>query len=217
MSEVLYREMTKKDYPCIKKLICEAFDFHHLTQDSQLLNYIATLYLHECITKSTYSEVAIKDNKVIGVILGNVKEEKKNFLNKINSRLSYIYTYFKLLFHNSQRKNSILKYFQAFENTYEELIAGKEMEFQGSVQLFIVSKESRGLGVGKRLLSNLLKHMKDNNVKLLYVYTDSECNYGFYEHLGFELFNQKSVYLDPVKSNVDIFLMLNNLTINCLY
>ncbi|MEH7217384.1 GNAT family N-acetyltransferase, partial [Bacillus toyonensis] len=62
-----------------------------------------------------------------------------------------------------------LKSFIQVKKTYKELIQGKEDQFQGCIQLFIVSEESRGLGVGKSLMNYLFQYMTDEDVTSLYL------------------------------------------------
>ncbi len=71
---------------------------------------------------------------------------------------------------------------------------------------FLVSKESRGLGVGKALISQTFDYMKDFNVESLYLYTDTRCNYGFYDSQNFKRLNEKKVYFDSLNDSLDIFL-----------
>ena len=90
------------------------------------------------------------------------------------------------------------------------LIQGKKDGFQGCIQLFIVSKESRGLGVGKTLINHLSNYMKSMNVESIYLYTDSKCNYGFYDSQNFKHLNEKEIYFDSAQSKLNIFLYSYN-------
>ncbi|MBO3445288.1 GNAT family N-acetyltransferase [Clostridium sp. CCUG 7971] len=86
------------------------------------------------------------------------------------------------------------------------ILGGVEDEFQGSINLFIVSKESRGLGVGKTLVKYLNEYMNSMDVKFLYLYTYDRCNYGFYDSQGYKLVNKKDVYLNNIKTHLNVFL-----------
>ena len=76
MSKVIYRDINKKDYEDIKKLICEAFGFDEFIKSEELLDITTALYLQECIEGSSFSKIAEKDNKVIGIILGKSNNDK---------------------------------------------------------------------------------------------------------------------------------------------
>lgn len=200
----MYRELSKSDYEQIKKLICDAFGFNDFLKDEKLLDLVLTIYLEGCILDSTYSRVAIKNDKVIGIILGKANEDK-NKIRKFHNSLNFLTTGTKLMVCSKKNKQS-LKEFSKIKNTYKEIIDGKEKEFQGCIQLFIVSQESRGLGVGKSLVSQLFNYMRGINVNSLYLYTDTRCNYGFYDSQNFKRINEKNIYFESFKINLGVFL-----------
>ena len=49
-----------------------------------------------------------------------------------------------------------------------------------------VSSECRGKGIGKMLFQSALEYMKQEKLDNFYLFTDTSCNYGFYEHQGME-------------------------------
>ncbi|MCR8745856.1 GNAT family N-acetyltransferase [Romboutsia lituseburensis] len=204
MEKVMYRELAKSDYEQIKKLICDAFGFSDFLKDEKLLDLVLTIYLEGCILDSTYSRVAVKNDKVIGIILGK-SDQDKNKIRKFHNSLNFLTTGAKLMLSSRKNKHS-LKEFSKIKDTYKEIIAGKEKDFQGCIQLFIVSQESRGLGVGKTLVSQLFNYMKNTNVNSLYLYTDTRCNYGFYDSQNFKRINEKNIYFESFKTNLSVFL-----------
>lgn len=208
MDKVIYRNLEKKDYETIKELICEAFGFKNFIKDKELLNLALDFYLKDCINESSFSKVAEKNNKVIGIILGNAKKDK-NHLEKYNNMLDKDYTEIKSIM--TDKENIIaLKEFSKIKDTYKEIIKGREDYFQGCIQLFIVSKESRGLGIGKTLINHLFNYMKDMDVKSLYLYTDTRCNYGFYDSQKFNRLDTKEICFNSIKAKLDVFLYSYN-------
>lgn len=204
MEKVKYRPLKKEDYPRIKTLIGEAFGFNDFIKNKKLLDSILTIYLQDCILASSFSVVAEKENQVIGFILGDAKKDKKR-LRKPHNFVSLASTGLKLLV-TSKEDRKVLKEFTKITQTYKQLIQGKENTFQGCIQLFIVSKESRGLGVGKTLIKHLSHYMKNMDVKSLYLYTDTRCNYGFYDSQNFKRLNEKNVYFDSIGEKLGVFL-----------
>ncbi len=93
------------------------------------------------------------------------------------------------------------------------MLKGKEKNFQGSIELFIVSQESRGLGVGGELLNSLFHYMKSMRVNSIYVYTDNECNYGFYDSKNFKRINEKEIIFEQFKDSLTVFLYEYNFPI----
>ncbi|PEA81941.1 GNAT family N-acetyltransferase [Bacillus pseudomycoides] len=208
MDKVIYRSLVKEDYESVKELIGEAFGFTEFIKDKKFLDSILNIYLQSCILGSSFSKVAEKNNKIIGVILGDSKKDK-NRLKKAYNTLSLAYTMLKVFMTNKKNKKFI-KEFSEVQDTYKELIQGKEDDFQGCIQLFIVSGESRGLGVGKALMKHLFHYMKSMDVKSLYLYTDTRCNYGFYDSQNFERINEKEIDFDSMKASLNIFLYRYN-------
>ncbi|MEH7592209.1 GNAT family N-acetyltransferase, partial [Bacillus toyonensis] len=89
---------------------------------------------------------------------------------RFHNSFSLSYNTLKLFMTNKENRE-FLKSFIQVKKTYKELIQGKEDQFQGCIQLFIVSEESRGLGVGKSLMNYLFQYMTDEDVTSLYLYT----------------------------------------------
>ncbi|MGG0238102.1 GNAT family N-acetyltransferase [Bacillus rhizoplanae] len=204
MDQVIYRSLVKEDYEAVKTLIGEAFDFNEFIKDKKFLDSILNIYLQSCILGSSFSKVAERNNKIIGVILGDSKKDK-NRLKKAHNTLSLAYSMLKVFMANKENKKFI-KEFAKVQDAYKELIKEKEEDFQGCIQLFIVSGESRGLGVGKALMNHLYNYMKSMDVKSLYLYTDNRCNYGFYDSQNFERINEKEIYFDSMKDKLNVFL-----------
>ena len=96
--------------------------------------------------------------------------------------------------------------FIKIKEAYSELLNGKENLFDSCINLFIVSEESRGLGIGKTLLNYSLKYMHSMKSSSLYLFTDDRCNYGFYKSQGFNCLDEVDVYLKTVDSNLKTFL-----------
>ncbi|WP_397538850.1 GNAT family N-acetyltransferase [Rummeliibacillus pycnus] len=204
MDKVVYRSLVKEDYEAVKTLIGEAFGFNEFIKDKKFLDTVLNIYLQGCILESSFSKVAEKNNKIIGVILGDAKKDK-NHLKKAQNTLSFAYSMLKVIMTKKENKK-FMKEFAKVQDAYKELIHGKEDDFQGCIQLFIVSGESRGLGVGKALMNHLINYMISMDVKSLYLYTDNKCNYGFYDSQNFERINAKEVYFSSTKDKLNVFL-----------
>lgn len=208
MDKIVYRELQKKDYKRIAGLIDDAFGFNEFIKDKDFLDLVLQSYLEDCISESSFSKVAEKDGEIIGIILGSAIKDK-NLLQLSDNKLNIDRADLKS-FINSKEKEMTLKEFAKITDTYEEIIKGKKEDFQGCIQLFIVSRKSRGLGLGKSLLNYLFTYMKSMSVKSLYLYTDTRCNYGFYDSQNFKRINEKEIYFDSLESSLDVFLYSYN-------
>lgn len=208
MKRVIYRNILYSDYEIIKQLIGDAFGFTEFIKDKELLDIVLSGYLQDCILDSSFSKVAQIDDKVIGFILGNAKKDK-NRISNCGNPLNFNNNEIDLMISNEENKN-LLKEFSKITDTYKELIKKKENTFQGCVQLFVVSEKSRDLVVGKNLIKHLFDYMKSMDVKSLYLFTDTRCNYGFYDSQNFNRIDEKEVYFDSIGSSLNIFLYSYN-------
>lgn len=204
MQTVIYRAMKKEDYPRVKELINDAFGFEEFIKDRHFLEEVLNIYLHQCIIASHYSQVAVCNEQIIGIILGSSTSDSRQ-LKKMHNYFSYARAILKLFVAKGEHKQA-LKEFSRISTTYKELIDGKEDQFDGCLQLFIVAKEARGLGVGKALLQRLLTYMSQMNVKSFYLYTDTRCNYGFYDHQQFKRLDSKPLEFKAHDFTLHVFL-----------
>lgn len=191
MDNIIYREIEKCDYTTVKSLINEAFNFEDIISNKDVLNKSLNIYLRGCLSSTTFSSVAVKNGNVIGFILGSSKN-KNNTFNLIKHNIALAFSAFSLLFKSKDDKEALNGYKKILKS-YDELMHNRNDDFQGCIELFIVSKECRGLGVGKKLVNDLMNYMKDNSVSNLYLYSDSNCNYGFYDSQGFNQLDSRNV------------------------
>lgn len=209
MDKVMYRNLQKDDYEIIKNLIDEAFGFYEFIDDKRILDLVLTIYLQECIFDSSYSKVAVLNNQVVGIILGKANNDK-NKIRNFKDYANIISTGAKLIFVSNEYKKG-LREFKKIQDVYEEIIKGRKQEFQGCIQLFIVSKKCRGLGIGKTLVKNLFNYMKEREVKNLYLYTDTRCNFGFYDSHNFKRLREEKVEFNSIKESLTVYLYGFNL------
>ena len=67
-----------------------------------------------------------------------------------------------------------------------QLLEKTHREYKGEISLFIMNASYRGYGIGKKLFKAMIHHMKKENVNSIYLYTDTDCNYKFYDHQGMD-------------------------------
>lgn len=65
-----------------------------------------------------------------------------------------------------------------------EYAAGDPAGAGAAVKLLIVSPDAKGLGIGGRLFSAALDHLREAGAAGYHLLTDDSCDVGFYEHKG---------------------------------
>lgn len=72
------------------------------------------------------------------------------------------------------------------------------------VQLLVVSPEARGLGLGRRLLDRARRYLHEQGATRYHLVTDTECDWGFYEHLGLRRLGEQAT-LSPEGLTPDVY------------
>ena len=65
-----------------------------------------------------------------------------------------------------------------------EYAADGPMGADAAVKLLIVSPDAKGMGLGGRLFSAALEHLRETGARGYHLLTDDSCDVGFYEHKG---------------------------------
>ena len=204
MNNVIYRDLNTKDYEKIKELIKDAFQFENFIKEPKLLEMSLDMYLQETLATTSFYKVAEKDGNVIGFIFGYANKDENNmgtFEYKPNLDEKEITSLMQI-----DENKSALEDFEKISIAYKNLIKGCEENFQGGINLFVVSPESRGLGVGKTLINSLYSYMKDQAVNSMYLFTDTRCNYGFYDSQNFKRIKESPVSFNSLDTNLTAFL-----------
>ncbi len=203
MNNLTYRQIERRDLEDVKVLIREAFKYDRFVKNEEVLELILDMYVKECLLDSSFGMVAENRNKIVGVILGSAYNDSQK-LGTIKDRLEL--DKIMKLANKSKECVELLKAFDRLGDTYKNFIAGREDSFDGCLKLFIVDKECRGLGVGTTLMDNLFEYMNDFNVKKIYLYTDDQCNYKFYDVKNFIRLEER--FISQVELNFDMMVYL---------
>lgn len=176
--QILFREFQEKDTEEIENIIIEAWHYHDLCS-SKTARKLAKVFLSSCLANQTYTQVAIENETPIGVIMGkNISKHRC----PIKYRLKQAGSIIRLFLSGEGRRVS--KIFANVSEVDKRLLRETNRAYQGELAFFAVSSSARGKGVGKELFRLLLKYMKGQRIENIYLFTDTSCNYGFYEHQG---------------------------------
>lgn len=132
-----------------------------------------------CLTNYTYSKVALLDNEVVGIIL--VKDIAKHKC-PLSNRIEQIKAIISLLASKEGRKVS--KIFDSVSGIDKQLLSNTNKTYPAELALFAIKSSCRNKGIGKLLFKSALEYLDNQNIDNFYLFTDTSCNYGFYEHQG---------------------------------
>ena len=179
---IIIKEVTQSHIPQIKNIVKHIWAWEEMSESEEVLNATLTMYMNNVLYDSTYGRAAFVDGKMVGVIFGIMNGQYPKYRmmveNSMNPAIALINA------SNNERK-AFSEYMTKINAAYAQLLKGKENNYDGTLNFLVLSKEARGLGIGKKLWLTLAEHFKSHKAKSIYVYTDSDCNFKFYEHLGF--------------------------------
>ena len=177
-TRILLREYKKQDNESLIDIIREAWHYDEFCSPGTA-GKLAKIFLYSCLTNQTYTQVAEVDGKAVGVIMAkNIRKHRC----PVKYRIGQLLCILSLLLSREGRKTA--RIFQNVSAIDRRLLEQSKKEYQGEVAFFAVSSEYRGLKIGKTLFDQMLHYMKSQGITDFYLFTDTSCNYGFYNHQG---------------------------------
>jgi len=186
--EPLFREVTKKDFNKIKSMMEKAWEYQSMFDENFMGEIIVDSFLNEVLHNSSYGQVATLHGEVVGVIFGRVVKE--------TPKLRMLETHMEkqlrdVLTASKKDQKTFINYFDAKEQSHEALMKNQQTDYDSSIELFIVDEKARGHHIGTALLEGIEDYFKQNDAKNTFLYTDTGCNYTFYDY---KEFNQAEEY-----------------------
>lgn len=201
-NRVILRELKWSDLNALENVIRKTWDYDKFATP-ETAGKLAKAYLSSCLANQTYTRVAEVNGVTAGVILGKNTEKHRC---PLRYRWRQITALCQLLI--SKEGREILNFYRDVDGIDDQLLKRCGKDYQGEVSLFALSPEYRGLGIGKKLFDCLLAYMKSQSIEDFYLYTDTSCNFGFYEHQGMKRHQQHKqlVNLRGQNGNLEFYL-----------
>lgn len=131
------------------------------------------------LTQQTFTRVAVVDGVPVGIIMG--KNERTHRC-PWSLRWRAARAVLALLATREGRK--VARLFSGVERINQALLSRCPQSYPGQVAFFAVDQPRRGMGLGKRLFQAVMDNMRQETSGPIFLFTDTSCNYGFYEHQG---------------------------------
>ena len=181
MSETtpIIRAMRRDDLPRIEQLTC---DMWYADYDPKVGAALSHIDVEHCLGRTTFAQVAELDGEIVGLILASIPAHTSKMI-KLRHDLHIAGTALTLLTSESGRRG--LDEFTRIAKVDDQLLkdAGP---FDAEVVLFVLAPAARGHGLGKRMFGSVMDYFIVNGIDEYFLYTDTTCDYTFYEHRGLE-------------------------------
>lgn len=193
MEELRFRDVVAGDISAIKEMINEAWDWGSMVEDPAVLDAILGLYFNQVLYGASFGKAALVKDEIVGVIFGHAQGDEPHFRMLLEEGTQLAMN---LLNASPAELKGVQLVINGMNDTYQELLRKKGGTYDGTLDFFVVSEKARGLGVGKKLWLELAAYFREKGTKSIYVYTDTDCNFGFYEYQGFEFAGDQDLSID---------------------
>ena len=183
MEEINFRRFGKSDIYRCAELAIDAWPIVSSLVSVDDVPNLMKAYVDINRVASTWLEVALIENKIIGFLFGKLNPDQKA-VDRIISIFPSIFIILKLIIGKYGKLDRPLTFFKHLIAT-EQKVEHYTPQSDGQIVLFVVDSNYRGRGIGRALLNRFLQRAKYLNLKLISVYTDPLSNWNFYEKFGF--------------------------------
>ena len=178
--QIVLREYQTSDRPALIGIIRETWQYDKFASP-KTAQKLARAYLDSCLTNQTFTQVALVDEVPVGIIMVKDRREKRcPFRLRLRMLLSVASLFL------SKEGRMVTRFFSGVEEIDRQLLQDTQTEYQGEIAFFAVNSRYRGIGLGKKLFDAARDYMRNRRISNFFLFTDTTCNYPFYERRGME-------------------------------
>lgn len=183
--EIKIRAFQKQDIPYLEEIVRKTWNYDRFASE-KTAKRLAKVFLTSCLTNQTFIRVAALGERSVGVIMA---KDSKSHRCPLGYRLRQIWQIFRLMITKEGRQVSSI--FRSVNDIDQILLQERKKAYQGELAFFAIGEECRGKGIGAKLFAEVREYMRQQGVENYYLYTDTSCNFGFYEHMGMQRCGEK--------------------------
>ena len=172
------RPYQPQDRPYLEAIIRKTWNYDRFCQP-EVAAKMARVYLTSCLTNQTFTAVAVDGDRPVGIIMGKNRRTHRCPVKLYVQSMAAIAS---LLC--SKQGRQVSKMFGGVDGIDKELLEKNGVDYPGELAFFAVDESCRGKGLGRKLFEALVAYMRSQEISRFYLFTDTSCNYAFYEHLG---------------------------------
>lgn len=194
--ELEIRPLRRKDYSKVISFAMRGMHFERYFDSKLLLHMYGHSFWYGELSHATQITAAYYGDELAGVLLADMNGEPKAF----HSVWWNLYLAVIDFLADRLDKDGINSYYSANKKMLREY--AKNHQLDGEICFLAANPDLKIKGVGTFLLNELKRREPGKHV---YVYTDSNCTYQFYEHRGFEKVGDEMIGMDlPDKGDVPL-------------
>lgn len=181
------KQLRKKDYDKAVSFATVGMNFDCYLDSPLLLKFYGKYFWYLELGRASQIIAAYCGNNLAGVLLADMKNEQKPYKSLYGKIYVKLIDFIQKIFF----KNGVSSYDDANEEMYKSFSA--KYTSDGEICFLAADPNAKIKGIGSLLLKELEKR---ESGKRIYLYTDNNCTYQFYEHRGFKRVGEKQIILD---------------------
>lgn len=185
--EITIKKLAKRDFSKVIDFAIEGMNFNRYVDNKLALRLYGRYFLYLELERATQVIAAYMGNKLVGILMADMKNKSKSFSSFWRSLYVKVF------------KSIMAIVVKGGADIYDEankVMLGKFLKNakpDGEICFLAADPTIQGKGIGTQLLNELTKREKG---KLIYLYTDSNCTYQFYENKGFERSEEQEIMME---------------------
>ena len=172
------RPYQPQDRSYLEAIIRKTWNYDRFCQP-EVAAKMARVYLASCLTNQTFTAVAVEGNRPVGIVMG---KNRRTHRCPVKLYAQWLAAVTSLLL--SKQGRQVSKMFGGVDGIDQELLKKTGVDYPGELAFFAIDESCRGKGLGRKLFEALVRYMQSQDISRFYLFTDTSCNYAFYEHLG---------------------------------
>lgn len=190
MNYTITHSLTKKDINKISEMISKTWHYGEFSSP-KISFQLGKVFLYSCLVNQSFIIMLKEKEEILGLIFGKINNE---FKVSIKYKIQWIWNIIKLLSRKEGRKVS-----QIFKNVSlidSQLLKQSYKKYEGELSFLMVNPNKKGLGLGKKLYQLFLEELNRKHINHFFLFTDTTCNYKFYNHQGLSKREEKTVNIE---------------------
>ncbi|HJF18631.1 MAG TPA: hypothetical protein K8U78_05780 [Aeriscardovia aeriphila] len=182
MNKVTMRRIMPQDIPWIISLDQRTWYPHEEGDAPEAAQLEATLEVEALLTGITWSCVVEVNDKPAGIAVGTINSEKDAVDPAIQAELTRLGDEAREQL--ARLKPQAIRFHAADIAEDEKLEKHAKATTDAELRLFMMEPEARGYHLGSRTFNQWLTALRQAQAKTYFLFTDSSCSVGFYDHRG---------------------------------
>lgn len=184
--ELEFKELAEKDYKKVIQYAIKGMHFNIYIDNKTILNFYGRYFWYLELLNATQVLALYYGKELAGVLIAEISDEPKchkSFSKSIYVKfVEFIQKYF--------FKDSVGIYDEVNQKLLKEY--QKNNKPNGEIRFLAANPDLKVKGIGTKLLNELEKREKG---KEIYLFTDDQCTYQFYENRGFDKVGEEDIIL----------------------